>query len=341
MRETGKQHEVAFYLGQSLAAARDLGLSSAQMKAVASLLPGGTAGIIKRVPLAPLMELIRACEEKSGDPAFRFRLSGYMTSLEELGPLGMLMASSPTPMAAFFEMAKFMGSMEEEKHFWQTDFRFQDGGCHIRFASTQAPGLSQQAMLELGMANIVALTHTITGQGLQPRRLRLAHASLSAEAGYRAFFQAPVDFAAGENVLEFGPEFMTMPCLHASRHLSGKLAREIFGDADGETDRTVADSARAIEECIHTGKGISLEAVAALLNRHPRTVQQQLKAQGTTFGGVLAGVRRVESANLLRESTLKVEQIAARLGYHEPSSFQRAFRGWYGLPPGQYRKMIR
>ena len=31
-------------------------------------------------------------------------------------------------------------------------------------------------------------------------------------------------------------------------------------------------------------------------------------------------------------------QVIASLGYSEPSNFYRAFRGWFGLTPAEYRR---
>jgi AraC-like DNA-binding protein len=39
----------------------------------------------------------------------------------------------------------------------------------------------------------------------------------------------------------------------------------------------------------------------------------------------------------LREGRVPIEELAARLGFSEPSAFHRAFRRWTGGTPGSYR----
>ena len=56
------------------------------------------------------------------------------------------------------------------------------------------------------------------------------------------------------------------------------------------------------------------------------------------FRQLLDGVRFRESAQLLEQSDLTVEQIALRLGYSSPANFSRAFRRWSGHAPGAYRR---
>ena len=52
-------------------------------------------------------------------------------------------------------------------------------------------------------------------------------------------------------------------------------------------------------------------------------------------------VRRMERAtNLLLQSTLPVTQIALRVGFHETSSFSRAYRRYTGLTPSDCRRAL-
>ncbi len=41
---------------------------------------------------------------------------------------------------------------------------------------------------------------------------------------------------------------------------------------------------------------------------------------------------------LLRETDLRVQEIATRFGYGTPSAFTRAFTRWAGRSPTEYRK---
>ena len=51
--------------------------------------------------------------------------------------------------------------------------------------------------------------------------------------------------------------------------------------------------------------------------------------------------RRMErAAELLCTPGLNLEEVAKAVGYSSVSQFAAAFRQWYGLPPGQYRKNV-
>jgi AraC-like DNA-binding protein len=68
---------------------------------------------------------------------------------------------------------------------------------------------------------------------------------------------------------------------------------------------------------------------------------RRLKRGGTSYGTIRDGVRRTLATDYLANSSLSISRIAYRLGYQDPSNFGRAFRGWFGMSPGNYRKKAR
>lgn len=77
----------------------------------------------------------------------------------------------------------------------------------------------------------------------------------------------------------------------------------------------------------------SSKSVANRLAVSPRTLQRRLKDEGTSFQKILDDLREELALHYLRNSDYTTGQIAFLLGYEEPNSFFRAFRGWTGLTP--------
>jgi AraC-like DNA-binding protein len=69
-----------------------------------------------------------------------------------------------------------------------------------------------------------------------------------------------------------------------------------------------------------------------------RTLQRRLAEEGTSFRGLLDDVRRTAAARHLRTPGLSNAEVAYVLGFSELAAFQRAFRRWYGVTPGEFRR---
>ncbi len=68
-----------------------------------------------------------------------------------------------------------------------------------------------------------------------------------------------------------------------------------------------------------------------------RTLQRKLRREGESYSNILERVRMRLSESILRESDEKISEIARQLGYSNTPNFIRAFRGWTGVTPGEYR----
>ena len=77
--------------------------------------------------------------------------------------------------------------------------------------------------------------------------------------------------------------------------------------------------------------------VARLLGLHPRTLNRRLRDEGTSFKGLIAETRLDIARQLLRNSQLTIIEIAATLGYGDPTAFCRAFRCAVGVSPSVWR----
>ena len=77
-----------------------------------------------------------------------------------------------------------------------------------------------------------------------------------------------------------------------------------------------------------TEMGMSYYHLSRLFNEH----------MGMSFVGYLTEVRLEYSKALLRNTSLKVEQIAEMSGFLESNSFIRVFKKYYAITPGRYRK---
>ncbi|MEH7380458.1 response regulator [Bacillus sp. JJ1533] len=62
------------------------------------------------------------------------------------------------------------------------------------------------------------------------------------------------------------------------------------------------------------------------------------KETGTNFNDYIVNVRLQEAARLLEHTSLKISEIANRLGYSDLAYFSNSFKKQNGITPSQYRK---
>lgn len=81
-----------------------------------------------------------------------------------------------------------------------------------------------------------------------------------------------------------------------------------------------------------------LDEVAARLHLSARTVHRRLAEEGASFRGIKDALRRDMALARLSKTRDPIAQVAADLGYAEPSAFYRAFVDWTGMSPLHYRR---
>ena len=61
---------------------------------------------------------------------------------------------------------------------------------------------------------------------------------------------------------------------------------------------------------------------------------------GRTINSYLTEVRLEKAKDLLKNSSMHLQDICYRIGYLSPSYFSRLFRKYYGLTPSEYRESL-
>ena len=82
------------------------------------------------------------------------------------------------------------------------------------------------------------------------------------------------------------------------------------------------------------------DQVARELSMSERTLQRRLEQESTSFHQLLDETRRALAERQLGRLHLSLAEAAYLLGFADQSSFFRACKRWFGVPPGQYRSTL-
>jgi AraC family transcriptional regulator, regulatory protein of adaptative response / methylphosphotriester-DNA alkyltransferase methyltransferase len=88
-------------------------------------------------------------------------------------------------------------------------------------------------------------------------------------------------------------------------------------------------------------KKLQLDDVARRVATSRRQLQRAFAEAGeTSFRAYLQKVRMDRAAELLREGTAPVNQVANEVGYRQPAQFAKAFRRHHGSAPSSFRNGV-
>ncbi|MBS0322059.1 MAG: AraC family transcriptional regulator [Proteobacteria bacterium] len=150
---------------------------------------------------------------------------------------------------------------------------------------------------------------------------------------YQRQFRTPLRFGAEATSFRFKASYLDRPVEGADR----SRLRELQATAARAPAPIAQQVLRALRTLFASGS-VSGNAVAAILMMHRRTLNRRLRDEGTTFQALLHAVRDDVARQLLAETDLAVDDIAAALGYSSASAFTRSFHAWSGTTPRHWRR---
>jgi AraC-like DNA-binding protein len=84
--------------------------------------------------------------------------------------------------------------------------------------------------------------------------------------------------------------------------------------------------------------GLTTERVAEICGYTKRTLARKLQAHDTSTQHEIAGLRKARAEQALKNTNLKIAEIAAMLGFANSTVFSHAFKRWNGISPSHYRR---
>jgi AraC-like DNA-binding protein len=77
--------------------------------------------------------------------------------------------------------------------------------------------------------------------------------------------------------------------------------------------------------------------VARDLGLSTRSLRRRLADDGVSYKALVQSVLEIRATQLLSDPNRTIQETAAEMGFSDPSAFQRAFKRWKGMNPGQFK----
>jgi AraC-like DNA-binding protein len=155
---------------------------------------------------------------------------------------------------------------------------------------------------------------------------------------YKVLFSGPTRFDQAQTAITFDAQYLLLPLRRDERALQQMLQHALpLTVLQYRRDRLLVQRVRQllIAQPQHTH---GAEALAALLHISPRTLHRQLKEEGATLQSLKNEVRQNRATELLLRSQRPIKQVAEAAGFQNEKSFMRAFKGWTGQSPAEFRR---
>ena len=216
------------------------------------------------------------------------------------------------------------------------ELRIRDGMAHIVLtdAGPPRPAFAYRAYWLI----LMGVACWLIGRRIPLRTLDFACPAPVHRQDYHKFFGAPVLFDQPVTRLVFSSSYLSLPIIRSDVALESFL-REAPANIliRYRHDNDLSARVRAQLNALPIADWPSFEELAAWLGMSVPTLRRRLRGEGQSFGTIKDELRFVAAERLLQENRLSVAEVAAELGYSEPSAFYRAFHKWMGQSPGRFR----
>ncbi|ETX11451.1 AraC family transcriptional regulator [Marinomonas ushuaiensis DSM 15871] len=176
------------------------------------------------------------------------------------------------------------------------------------------------------------------------RRLSLKAAYFTSERPddveyYKTLFQSEVKFNQHANALVFPANYLDMPIVQTEDSLRGFLKTAPYQlMVMVENDNSLKSQVMAMLGKDFSREMPSAEEVASALNMSVSTLRRRLNDEKTSYQHIKDECRKEAAITYMNAPRLSINDIAALMGFDEPSAFFRSFKKWTGITPGEYRK---
>jgi len=296
--------------------------------------PPTLAGHARRVVGASFAHTLYGGVRELGESALGLQF-GTRVGGAGFGMLGVAAATAPTLAESIRHLTQLESLTSTLGH---ASVRRPGKLVHLSWRPAQAvPPMVVEGIL----AGWVSYGRYLLGEKVDVAQVSFAHPRLAAVHAYDSVLECPHRFGAPHYGVSFGLDLLDAKPRFAAPALNAALDGWL-----GHCAATVATRkslARTIMGVLGTRVPLAMAdemSVAALLGLGYRTLQRQLRDEGTSFRQVLNATRAQHAVLSLLDGHASLSDLAAEVGFNEQSSLCRAFHRWTGDAPLDFRQRM-
>ncbi len=218
---------------------------------------------------------------------------------------------------------------------------FTSDGSMMQMAFKPAPDLAGDTarfVVERAMGAAARVLRDVIGPDFRLASFELAGPARPGRSAVSSVFGAPVRQGHELNAIRFRHALLKRP-LPQANPMSARMCERMCQELLRKRSPRV-DTAAFIREHL-TGRSFTrpplITEYARMLNASERTIKRRLQQEGTSFRAISNRARLDRANTLIQEGRMSLAQIAADLGFSEPTTFTQAYKKWTGATPSHSR----
>jgi len=285
-----------------------------------------------RLPYEKVDRLRATAEKLCGDEAFGLRSAEvYLPS--QFGALGYAWQASLTLRKACMRLERFVRVVNDK-----ASIKVEDrDNCMVVTLGMELDSKCKFARDDGALALITRMSRLICGDHFRLQAVNFRHETPQDIKPYFEYFGCELNFNCAENQLKIPIEFADEMLAGGNPELA-LLNDKVVTRRLANIDRNdiVARVRSVLLDLLPIGN-VSDDLAAEALHVSVRTMHRKLVEADSSFRALLAEIRRDLAEAYILDNSLTLTEISLLLGFSEPSSFSRAYKGWTGSAPSEVR----
>ena len=287
-----------------------------------------------RIRFSSHVKLLEAAAELTGDVCYALRLARRL-SPGDAGLLGYVATNSATLGDAFGNIARYVRVMSDGG---RLDIEDHADVTHLVFYIINPKVKMNRQAIEFIAGGISRFIQVLGGDAFDLLGVDFFHSEPVDAFEHAQLLGCQIRFAQPSNKIMIASKLLSRPVEGADPSLLRILERycdDIIARRPDPNDLASVVTA-VVAKTIPYGRPPA-DAVAREVGMSRRTFTRRLETLGTTYLDLVEQARKELAIRYLRDDDMRISQIAYMLGYAELSSFNHAFRRWFGVTPSDFR----
>lgn len=292
-----------------------------------------------RIPADQMYELWASMVRALARPTLPIELARE-SRLEDLGLLGLCVATAPTFLHALQTFARFDALLNQSRRFCVV---VEGARLEVRLESASARSLGVRLSHETALAQLLSATRELCGTDIEPAQVGFRHAGPGALSAHRGHFGEGLRFDQPHDRVVLRRELCeAVPpsgnaALWARLCARAEVRRRQLAPASMRERVGLQLDAQLPE---HSVAALSIRQAARSLGTSERSLRRALHEEGTTYRALCDALRRQRAEHALARG-VSLSEAAFHAGFADASAFTHACRRWFGKPPSALSKSSR